>query len=244
MADLRIIQAKRWFRADARFSREQPRSGNVPNGDALSYYGRWTYKFEAAAARGAAGALIVHETKEAGYPFDVVRNTWSGERFELGAAPNPCLEYEGWISSEFASMLFEKSGMDFEEMKKSACDKNFEPVPLLAEAICEVNCKMRSFDSQNCIGYIEGSDAELKKEAIMYIAHWDHFGPDKASGAKQFFTGAVDNGSGIGSLLAIAKAFAALKRWRQSARSYLWLPQQKSTIYLAPGIMWRIHHFR
>ena len=118
------------------------------NGDALSYYGRWTYKFEAAAARGAAGALIVHETKEAGYPFDVVRNTWSGERFELGAAPNQCLEYEGWISSEFASMLFEKSGMDFDEMKKSACDKNFEPVPLLAEAICEVNCKIRSFESK------------------------------------------------------------------------------------------------
>ncbi len=183
---------------------------NMFNGKALTYYGRWTYKFEIALAKGAVGALIVHETAAASYGWDVVVNSNAGERFDLEGS-EARLDYEGWISLDYAKALFARAGMNYDDMKRKACTKQFSPVPLNLKAACEMTWDRRVFSSNNCLGYIEGSDPVLKNEAVMYTAHWDHFGQDKSKPDRQFFSGAADNATGVACLLAIAQAFSKLE---------------------------------
>ncbi|TMH75597.1 MAG: M20/M25/M40 family metallo-hydrolase [Betaproteobacteria bacterium] len=196
-------------------------------GKAMTYYGRWTYKYEMAAAVGAAGALIVHETGMAGYPYSVVVNSWARENFDIQTnAPNPHFPaVSGWIRLESAKDVFSATGYDFARLKQAALSRDFRPVALGATIDLSVNTAWRDVASQNVIGRIEGSDPKHKDEHVIYSAHWDHFGWDRElPGSKhdQIYHGAVDNASGVAALLEIAKAFTALAQ-----------PPRRSILFIA-----------
>jgi len=178
------------------------------NGEAMTYYGRWTYKFEEGAKRGAAGVLIVHETAPAGYPFSVVQGNL-GERFDL-VTPDKNMgrsAIEGWVSLDAAKKIFAMAGQDFDELKKQAITRDFKPVPLGLTASMAVKNTMRTLDSRNVLARFEGSDPQLKNEYIVYTAHWDHLGIGDPVNGDKIYNGALDNASGVATLLEIARAF-------------------------------------
>ena len=179
-------------------------------GRAMTYYGRWTYKYEIAERVGAAAALIVHETIPAAYPYSVVVNSMSHENYELAGVGRGYPPIAGWIPVDQARSIFAAGGRDFEAMKQEALRKDFRPVPLGATATFRVRNVWREIPSNNVIARIEGSDPALKDEVVVYTAHWDHFGWDPAlPGPKpnQVYHGARDNASGVAALLALAKAY-------------------------------------
>ena len=176
----------------------------VFGGRAMTYYGRWTYKYEIAAMKGAAGALVVHETEPAGYPFSVVQNKVD-EQFDL-VTPDKNMgrvSIEGWITVDQARKLFAFGGQDFDALKKQAATPDFKPVALGVTASMTIHNTLRRLDSQNVMGKIEGADPARKDQYVVYTAHWDHLGKS----AEGIFHGAVDNASGTASLLEIARAF-------------------------------------
>ena len=178
-------------------------------GKAMTYYGRWTYKYEIAAQKGAAAAIIIHETEPAAYPWQVVKSSWSKENFELDN-PNKNMDAvsaRSWITLDVATKLFADSGQDFDALKKSAITKNFRPVVLNAKANIEIKQQVRSFKSHNVIGKLEGSDAKLNGEYVIYTAHWDHLGRHPELQGDQIFNGAIDNASGVASVIELATAF-------------------------------------
>lgn len=180
---------------------------NVFRGSAMTYYGRWTYKYEIAAAKGAAGALIVHETKPAAYPWEVVVNSWGNERFDLADNADPQVTVAGWLSLEAAQRLFAAAGVDYAEAKARAVRRDFHPTPLGATIDFKVRNEIRQANSRNVIGALPGGDPKLRDEWIVYSAHWDHLGRDTRLAGDQIFNGAVDNASGCAGLLALAEAF-------------------------------------
>src|SRR5215470_589520 len=178
-------------------------------GKAMSYYGRWTYKYEIAAQKGAAAAIIIHETEPAAYPWQVVRSSWSKENFELDN-PNKNMDAvaaRSWITLDVAKKLFADSKQDFDALKKSAITKDFRPVVLDAKANIEIEQQVRSFKSHNVIGKLEGSDPKLDNEYVIYTAHWDHLGRHPELQGDQIFNGAIDNASGVASIIEIVGAF-------------------------------------
>src|SRR6266704_1423719 len=180
-------------------------------GKAMTYYGRWTYKLEEAARQGAAGALIIHETEFASYPWEVVRGSWSGEQFDIvrpdkGASAVPI---QGWITRNVATAMFKSAGLDFEDMKKKALGQDFKPVPLGLTASVDINNEMRRVDSKNVIGVLEGS--EKPGEYVIFTAHWDHLGTGEEQNGENIYHGAVDNASGVASMMEIARAAAKLQ---------------------------------
>jgi Zn-dependent M28 family amino/carboxypeptidase len=182
-------------------------------GKAMTYYGRWTYKFEKAAVLGAAGCLIVHETARAGYPWDVVRNSWSAEQFDLVAPDKNAhrAAVEGWITHEQALSLFHAAGLDLEKLKEQAVSPDFHPVPLGMKASIEIHNSLRTIDSHNVIAKRTGSDPVLKNQCVVYTAHWDHFGIGPEVNGDKIYHGALDNASGSAALLEIARAYEQLK---------------------------------
>ncbi len=181
-------------------------------GKAMTYYGRWTYKFEKAAELGAAGCIIVHETDRAGYPWEVVRNSWSGEQFDLASANKNMnrVAVEGWITHEEAQALFHAAGLDFEALKQKAVSADFHPVPLGMKASIEIHNTLRTIQSHNVIAKRTGSDAKLKNQFVVYTAHWDHFGIGPEINGERIYHGALDNASGSAALLEIARAYHEL----------------------------------
>jgi Zn-dependent M28 family amino/carboxypeptidase len=182
------------------------------NGKAMTYYGRWTYKYEEAARRGAAGALIVHETGPAGYPYAVVQG-FLGERFDL-VTPDKNMgrsNIEGWLSLDSAKEIFKMAGQDFDALKKQAVSREFKPVPLGLTASVAVRNTMRTVESRNVLAKLEGSDPALKDEYVVYSAHWDHLGVATPVDGDKIYNGALDNASGVGSLMEIARAFTAVR---------------------------------
>jgi Zn-dependent M28 family amino/carboxypeptidase len=178
------------------------------NGKAMTYYGRWTYKFEEGARKGAAGVLIVHETGPAGYPFSVVQGNLR-EKFDIVAA-NKNMDrssIEGWISLETARKIFSMAGQDFDKLKQQALSREFQPVPLGLKASLGVKNTLRTIDSQNVVARLEGSDPRLKDEYVVYSSHWDHLGVGTPVDGDKIYNGALDNASGVSTLLEIAKAF-------------------------------------
>lgn len=180
----------------------------VFKGRAMTYYGRWTYKYEIASAKGAAAALIVHETEPAGYPFAVVQG-WAHENFDVATPGQPVdrVAVEGWLSLEKAKALLAASGHDFEGLKKSAAGRDFRPVPLNARASFLVTNQLRQVRSRNVVARLNGSDPKLRSEFVVYTAHWDHLGRDTSLSGDQIFNGAADNASGTAALLELARAF-------------------------------------
>ena len=196
----------------------------VFGGRAMTYYGRWTYKFEVAAKRGAAACFIVHATEPAGYPWQVVRGSWSGEQFDLVTVDlnrSRCA-VEGWLTYEAAQQLFRLAGRDLESLKKEAADRNFEPVLLDLKASVSIRNSIRTIHSNNVIARSVGSDPSLRSEHVVYMAHWDHLGQDLQLDPDTIYNGAVDNASGTAGLIAIAAAFEQLET-----------PPRRSLLFLA-----------
>jgi len=183
-------------------------------GRAMTYYGRWTYKYEIASEKGALAAILVHETGPAGYPFEVVQGSWSRENFDIaqpaGQIPNR-VAVEGWISTDKAKELFAASGRDFEALKKAAVHRDFRPEALNCRAQFAILNSLREAQSRNVIAKIEGSDPALKNEAVIYTAHWDHLGRDPAREGDQIYNGAADNASGVAGVLEMARALAQVR---------------------------------
>jgi Zn-dependent M28 family amino/carboxypeptidase len=191
-------------------------------GKAMTYYGRWTYKYEIASDKGAAAAIIVHETGPAGYPYEVVVGSWGRENFDVKeTGPSNRVAVESWMALDKAKELFRTAGLDFDSLHKAATRKDFKPVALNAKATFHVRNTVREIQSKNVIGKIEGSDPNLRNEYVIYTAHWDHLGKDTTIKGDQIFNGALDNASGTAALLTLAKAYKALPT--PPARSLLFL---------------------
>ena len=178
-------------------------------GNERLYYGRWTYKYESAARQGAAGAIIVHTQPSAGYPWQVVQSSWSGTQFELPAGSEPRTQVEAWVTEDAATRLVELGGHDLAELVERAKTRDFEPVPLGVRTSIALTNRIESTMSANVIGVLRGSDPELADEYVVYTAHHDHLGIAE-SGDDRIYNGARDNATGVGMLLEIGKAFAAL----------------------------------
>jgi Zn-dependent M28 family amino/carboxypeptidase len=181
-------------------------------GVAMTYYGRWTYKYEQASAKGAAAAIIVHETGPAGYPWEVVVGSRGRENIDIARENKNAgrVPIEGWIQLEKARELFKAAGEDFDALHQLAATREFKPVALKAKAHFRVTARLRQFSSRNVVAKLEGSDPALKDQYVIYSAHWDHLGRDTTRQGDQIFNGALDNASGTAGLLEIAKAFKAL----------------------------------
>jgi len=180
----------------------------VFGGNAMTYYGRWTYKYEVGAMKGAAGVLIVHETGPAGYPFEVVQAKTT-EQFDL-VTPDKNMgrvNIEGWITLDRAKELMRAAGQDFDALKKQAATRDFKPVPLGVTASMTIHNKLRTIDSQNVVARLDGSDPALKDEYVVYTAHWDHLGIGPDVSGDRIYNGAKDNAIGVAGLLELARAF-------------------------------------
>ncbi|MEO7724822.1 MAG: M28 family metallopeptidase [Chthoniobacterales bacterium] len=181
-------------------------------GKAMTYYGRWSYKYEIAAEKGAAAALIVHETIPAAYPWSVVENSNAKQNFVIDA-PDKNMKTVGvrsWITLQKAGKLFAAAGKNYDELKTAALSKDFQPVSLGAKASFVLQNEIHHFKSHNVVGRLEGSDPQKKDEYIIYSAHWDHLGRNPKLQGDQIYNGALDNGSGVASILEIAQAFTKL----------------------------------
>ena len=181
-------------------------------GRAMTYYGRWTYKYEIASEKGAAAALIVHETGPAGYPYEVVSGSWGRENFDIDRDDGNVgrVPIEGWLTEERARKLFQLSGQSFDELKQAALKKDFKPVALPAKASFSMKNTLRRVKSKNVVARLEGSDPVLKDQVVVYSAHWDHLGKDPGLQGDQIFNGALDNATGTAALLELAQAFKSL----------------------------------
>ncbi len=177
-------------------------------GGALTYYGRWTYKYEQAARMGAAGVILIHKTDMASYGWNVVRNSWSGERAYLRDDPAPKLKVASWIQLDVAKKLTADCGMNLDDMMAAAQKPGFKPVTLSAKLKAHIVSTVRPFNSSNVIAKREGSDPALKGEAVIYSAHYDHLGIVPGMPGDNIYNGAQDNATGVGILLEIARAFA------------------------------------
>jgi Zn-dependent M28 family amino/carboxypeptidase len=177
--------------------------------------GRWTYKYEIASEKGAAAAILVHQTGPAGYPFEVVKGSWSRENFDIaqeqpGATPGR-VAVEGWITEGKARALFTACGRDFDALQKAAARRDFRPESLPCRARFAITNSLREVRSHNVVARLEGSDSARKDEVVIYTAHWDHLGRDPHREGDQIFNGAADNASGVAAVLEIARAFSRIQ---------------------------------
>lgn len=186
----------------------QPDAG-IFQGKAMTYYGRWTYKYEEAARQGAAGAIIIHETAPASYGWNVVSNSWSGPQYHLpSTGSEPKLDVEMWITLDQALGLFKQSGLDLAKLQQDALSKDFKPVPLKSKASVSVKNTIQESQSANVIATIPGK--KRPEEHVVYMAHWDHLGSRKNTEGDHIFNGAVDNATGTAGIISIAQAFRQL----------------------------------
>jgi Zn-dependent M28 family amino/carboxypeptidase len=190
-------------------------------GKAYTYYGRWLYKFEEAARRGAAGVLLIHTTPSASYPWSVPANGFSHERFHLKGAGN---DFEGWLQEDTARELVGASGFDLDELRRRAERRDFQPVDLKVSARVELRSTIRQVEQFNVVGIVPGTDPKLKEQAVVYSAHWDHLGIDEGvrrdDKTDHTWNGAIDNASGAAALLAMAAE--AVKHPAKRAQVFLW----------------------
>jgi len=180
-------------------------------GPAMTYYGRWTYKYEVAAAKGAAAAIIVHQTGPAGYGWSVVASNVGRERFDVEGGPQH-VPVEGWMQLDVARRLFAAGGQRFDSLERAAGTRAFRPVSLGGSATFEVRNAVRTVRSRNVVARLTGSDPALRREYVLHTAHWDGYGIGRAIGGDSIYNGALDDGSGVAWLLATARAYRALPR--------------------------------
>lgn len=190
------------------------------------YYGRWDYKYKMAASLGAAGAIIIHTTPSAGYPWQVVQTSWTGEEFELRGDDGPRMKLKAWLSQDGARQLTGLSGNELDDLMASAQSRDFQPVSLDTRLSIELTAEVREKNTANVLGFLEGSDPKLRRETVIFMAHHDHLGiaAERDIEGDNIYNGAVDNASGTASLLAVAKAFSLLER-----------RPKRSTLFVAVG---------
>lgn len=193
---------------------DPPATATEPNlfgGKALTYYGRWTYKYEEAARRGAIGAILIHTNESAGYGWSVIRNSWGAERFGLLPDGNtPVLKMKSWVTDEAAKKLVQAGGFDLDQLRQQAASRSFKPVTLNAKVDTTLRMQVQRLTSPNVVGIFRGNDPTLKNEFVTFSAHWDHLGIRPDQPGDNIYNGAVDNATGIAGILAIAKACSAL----------------------------------
>jgi Zn-dependent M28 family amino/carboxypeptidase len=181
-------------------------------GKALTYYGRWTYKYESAARAGAAGAVLIHTDASAGYGWSVVRNSWGRERPYVAldaAGPRP-LRLAAWVTEPFGRRLLAAAGQDFDALRDAAARRDFRPVPIAARVRARLLTRVRPITTWNVLGLLPGGDPRLRHEAVVYTAHYDHLGRGTPEGDDDIYNGAHDNASGVATMLEAARAFTLL----------------------------------
>ncbi|WP_198555255.1 M28 family metallopeptidase [Siphonobacter sp. SORGH_AS_0500] len=180
-------------------------------GKTMTYYGRWTYKFEEAARQGAAGVLLIHDTKAASYPWDVVRSGWSKSKLYLQSPDNnhSRAKVEGWLSKETTEKLLAMAGKST-DLYQQAAKRGFKPVPLGVKASIALDNQVKTSVSKNVLAYLPGTDRA--EEVVIYTAHWDHFGKGEPINGDSIYNGAADNGTGVAAIMELAKAFTQLKK--------------------------------
>src|ERR1700676_2009386 len=189
---------------------------NFFKGKALTYYGRWTYKYEEAARKGAVGVILVHQTQMASYPWEVVRNSNSGEKSYL-KLEGPALKVASWVQLDVAKRLASASGMDLDKMMQDSQSREFHPVNLRAKLRAHMVSKVRHFEANNVVAMLPGADRKMADEAVMYTAHYDHFGIRPNIRGDNLSKGGDDNATGCGILIELARAFGtAAQRPRRS----------------------------
>src|SRR5689334_5061263 len=204
-----------------------PDEPNLFGGKALTYYGRWTYKYEEAARRGAAGAILLHTDDSAGYPWSVVRTSNGSWRFDIARTANdttPFLQFRSWVTDPAARRIMKLAGQDLDALRAAAAKRDFKPVHLGLKAKLDLKSEVKRVAAPNVAGIIEGSDPQLRNEYVVYSAHWDHLGigaPDK--NGDTIYNGAVDNASGVAAVLAIAESIARTPPAERPKRSSLFL---------------------
>jgi Zn-dependent M28 family amino/carboxypeptidase len=194
---------------------------------ALTYYGRWTYKFEEAARRGAAGVILIHTTESAGYGWNVVRTSNGNWRYEVARTAGdatPFLKLKSWVTDETAKKIMRSANLDLDELRSRARQRGFKPVNTGLRVRLDLKSEIKTFDSPNVVGKVEGSDDRLKDEFVIYTGHWDHLGVGEAdAGGDKIYNGAYDNASGIAAILGIAEALAKMPKKERPKRSILFL---------------------
>lgn len=212
------------------FVNDPPATSEEPNlfgGKALTYYGRWTYKYEEAARRGAAGVILLHTDQSAGYPWSVVRTSNGAWRFDIArnAGDNtPFLKIRSWVTDPTARKIMKLAGQDLDDLRTKAASRDFQPVALNLKGKINLKSEVKRVAAPNVVGILPGRDPKLRDEYVVYSAHWDHLGigaPDKTGDT--IYNGAVDNASGDASVLAIAEALAKLPPAQRPRRSSLFL---------------------
>lgn len=204
-------------------TKEEP---NLFGAKALTYYGRWTYKFEEAARRGAAGVILLHTDQSAGYPWSVVRTSNGSWRFDIARTSNetPFLKFRSWMTNDSAQRMIKLAGLDLSDLRTRAASRDFKPIDLSLKGNISLTSEVKRVQAPNVGGILPGRDPKLRDEYVVYSAHWDHLGvgaPDKTGDT--IYNGAVDNASGVASVLAIAEALAKLPAAQRSRRSILFL---------------------
>lgn len=181
-------------------------------GKVLTYYGRWTYKLEEAARQGAVGAILIHTSESATYPWDVVRGSWSVEQFKLDQPHSPSLAFAGWVTDGSARAALGKVGLDLDSLSRAAARRDFRPVATGLTVAVRVRSALRHVQSENVVGRLPGRDPQLAAQAVLIIAHWDHKGIGPVVRGDSIYNGAEDNASGVAAMLGAAKALAQLPR--------------------------------
>src|SRR5437667_4237235 len=205
-------------------TKEEP---NLFGGRTLTYYGRWTYKYEEAARRGAVGAILLHTDQSAGYPWSVVRTSNGSWRFDIarsGNDPTPFLKIRSWMTDDAARRMIKLAGQDLDELRAKAATRNFQPVNLGLKGKIDLTSEVKRVEAPNVAGILRGRDPKLRYEYVVYSAHWDHLGigaPDKTGDT--IYNGAVDNASGVASVIAMAQALTRLPPAQRPRRSSLFL---------------------
>lgn len=194
-------------------------------GKALTYYGRWTYKFEEAARRGAAGVILVHTDESAGYGWNVVRTSNGSWRYEVAREPadkSPYLNMKSWVTNSTAKKILESAGLEIDQLRDKAKKRDFQAVKTGIKIKLRLQSELKLSDSPNVVGMIEGSDARLRSEYVIYSGHWDHLGIGEPNPrGDKIYNGAYDNASGVATILGIAEAFAKMPRRDRPKRSIL-----------------------
>lgn len=209
---------------------DPPATDKEPNlfgGKALTYYGRWTYKYEEAARRGAAGVILVHTTESAGYGWNVVRTSNGNWRYEIARTPGektPFLQFKSWATNDTAEKILKSANLDLDKLRSAAKKRDFQPVKTGLTVKLDLKSETKRFDSPNVVGMVEGTDKRLASEYVVFSGHWDHLGIGEADAkGDKIYNGAYDNASGVATILGIAEVLAKTPKKDRPARSFLFL---------------------
>jgi Zn-dependent M28 family amino/carboxypeptidase len=210
------------------FTNEPAADPKLFNGRALTYYGRWTYKFEEALRQGALGAIIIHTTPTAGYGWDVVRSSWGREEPFVKLSPGqPSLAFTGWVTREAGEKLLQMANQSVDALLEAAESRNFRPVPLGIRIRGSIPSKVREIETRNVVGVVPGSDPNLRGEHVIFTAHWDHLGIGMPVGGDAIYNGAVDNATGCAIVLELARAWAELPQKPRRSAMFLFVTAEE-----------------